>query len=326
VLGQPNVNIKVDRVKADRYGINASDIQDAVQTAIGGNPVSQILIGEQRFDLVPRYQEQFRSSLDDIKNIRLLAPSGERVSLGALCDITVDDGASMIYREGNQRYIALKYSVRGRDLGSTVEEAMDKVNKQVKLPQGYTLDWAGEYESQKRANHRMAIVIPLTILVIMLVLYSMFRSFKWGLLVLLNLSMAPLGGLLALWITRTHFSVSTGVGFLALFGVSVQTGVIMIEYINQLRARGHSVHEAALLGATRRLRPIMMTMLVASLGLVPAAMSHDIGSDSQRPFAIVIVGGLLTELALSLVLLPTFYTWVAKPMDILPEEEEGLSE
>jgi cobalt-zinc-cadmium resistance protein CzcA len=326
VLGQPNVNIKVDRAKADRYGINASDIQDAVQTAIGGNPVSQILIGEQRFDLVPRYQEQFRSSLDAIKNIRLLAPSGERVSLGELCDITIDDGASMIYREGNQRYIALKYSVRGRDLGSTVEEAMDKVNKQVKLPQGYTLDWAGEYESQKRANHRMAIVIPLTILVIMLVLYSMFRSFKWGLLVLLNLSMAPLGGLLALWITGTHFSVSTGVGFLALFGVSVQTGVIMIEYINQLRARGHSVHEAALLGATRRLRPIMMTMLVASLGLVPAAMSHDIGSDSQRPFAIVIVGGLLTELALSLVLLPTFYTWVAKPMDVLPEEEEGLSE
>jgi heavy metal efflux system protein len=326
VLGQPNVNIKVDRAKADRYGINASDIQDAVQTAIGGNPVSQILIGEQRFDLVPRYQERFRSSLDDIKNIRLLAPSGERVSLGELCDITIDDGASMIYREGNQRYIALKYSVRGRDLGSTVEEAMSKVNKQVKLPQGYTLDWAGEYESQKRANHRMAIVIPLTILVIMLVLYSMFRSFKWGLLVLLNLSMAPLGGLLALWITGTHFSVSTGVGFLALFGVSVQTGVIMIEYINQLRARGHNVHEAALLGATRRLRPIMMTMLVASLGLVPAAMSHDIGSDSQRPFAIVIVGGLLTELALSLVLLPTFYTWVAKPADVLPEEEEGLSE
>ena len=298
VLGQPNVNIKVDRAKADRYGINASDMQDAMQTAVGGNPVSQILIGEERFDLVPRYQAQFRATIDAIKNIRLLAPSGERVSLGELCDITVDDGASMIYREGNQRYIAMKYSVRGRDLGSTVEEAMTKVNREVKLPQGYTLDWAGEYESQKRANHRLAtMVIPLTILVIMLVLYSMFRSFKWGLLVLLNLSAwRRIGGLLALWITGTHFSVSTGVGFLALFGVSVQTGVIMIEYINQLRARGHSVHEAALLGATRRLRPIMMTMLVASLGLLPAAMSHDIGSDSQRPFAIVIVGGLLTEL------------------------------
>ena len=152
----------------------------------------------------------------------------------------------MIYREGNQRYIAIKYSVRGRDLGSTVEEAMDKVNREVKLPQGYTLDWAGEYESQKRANHRLAIVIPLTILVIMLVLYSMFRSFKWGFLVLLNLGLAPIGGLLALLITGTHFSVSTGVGFLALFGVSVQTGVIMIEYINQLRARGHSLQEAVI--------------------------------------------------------------------------------
>ncbi len=322
VLGQPNLDIKVNRAKADRYGINVSDIQDAIQTAVGGNPVSQILIGEQRFDLVPRYQPQFRKTLEDIADIRLLAPSGERVSLRDLCDISIEDGASMIYREGNQRYIAIKYSVRGRDLGSTVEEAIRTVNREVKLPQGYTLDWAGEYESQKRANHRLAIVIPLTVLVIMLVLYSMFRSFKWGFLVLLNLGLAPLGGLLALMITGTHFSVSTGVGFLALFGVSVQTGVIMIEYINQLRARGLSVHDAALQGATRRLRPIMMTMLVASLGLIPAAMSHGIGSDSQRPFAIVIVGGLLTELALSLVLLPVFYSWLAGPNDVLPDEEE----
>jgi cobalt-zinc-cadmium resistance protein CzcA len=326
VLGQPNVDIKVDRAKADRYGINVSDVQDAIQTAIGGNPVSQILIGEERFDLVPRYQEQFRKTLDDIRNIRLLAPTGERVSLGELCDITIDNGASMIYREGNQRYIAIKYSVRGRDLGSTVEEAMAKVNRQVKLPEGYTLDWAGEYESQKRANQRLSVVIPLTLLVIMLVLYSMFRSFKWGFLVLLNLGMAPLGGLLALLITGTHFSVSSGVGFLALFGVSVQIGVIMIEYINQLRARGQSVREAALHGAIRRLRPVMMTMLVATLGLLPAAASHGIGSDSQRPFAIVIVGGLLTGLALSLVLLPVFYTWVARPGDVLPEEAEEVTE
>jgi len=326
VLGQPNVDIKVNRAKADRYGINVAEVQDAIQTAVGGNPVSQILIGEQRFDLVPRYQEPFRTNVDDIANIRLLAPTGERVSLGELCDITVDNGASMIYREGNQRYIAIKYSVRGRDLGSTVEEAMTKVNREVKLPQGYTLDWAGEYESQKRANHRLAVVIPLTILVIMLVLYSMFRSFKWGFLVLLNLGLAPIGGLLALLITGTHFSVSTGVGLLALFGVSVQTGVIMIEYINQLRGRGYGLQEAVLLGATRRLRPIMMTMLVASLGLIPAALSHGIGSDSQRPFAIVIVGGLLTELALSLVLLPAFYKWMAGPKDVLPEEAEEVTE
>jgi len=326
VLGQPNVNIVVNREKADRFGINASDVQDAIQTAVGGNPVSQILINEQRFDLVPRYQEQFRRTVDDIRNIRILAPSGERASLGEVTDINIEDGASMINREGNQRYIALKYSVRGSDLGSTVEQAMQKVNRQVKLPQGYSLEWAGEYESQKRANRRLAIVIPLTMLVIMLVLYSMFRSFKWGFLVLLNLGLAPIGGLIALLLTGEHFSVSTGVGFLALFGVSVQTGVVMIEYINQLRARGYTVHEAVVVGSTRRLRPIMMTMLVASLGLLPAAMSHDIGSDSQRPFAIVIVGGLLTELFLSLVLLPVFYAWLAGPADVLPEEAEEATE
>ena len=326
VLGQPNVNIVVNREKADRFGINASDIQDAVQTAVGGNPVSQILIGEQRFDLVPRYQQQFRQSVDDIRNIRIASPSGERVSLAEVTDMRIEDGASMINREGNQRYIAIKYSVRGSDLGSTVEQSMMKVNREVKLPQGYTLEWAGEYESQKRANHRLAIVIPLTILVIMLVLYSMFRSFKWGFLVLLNLGLAPIGGLIALLITGEHFSVSTGVGFLALFGVSVQTGVVLIEYINQLRARGLPVREAVIMGSTRRLRPIMMTMLVASLGLLPAAMSHDIGSDSQRPFAIVIVGGLLTELFLSLVLLPAFYLWVAGPNDVLPEEAEEATD
>jgi cobalt-zinc-cadmium resistance protein CzcA len=326
VLGQPNVDISVDRAQADRYGINVADVQDAIQTAVGGNPVGQILLGDQRFDLVPRYQPQFRGTIDQIKNIRLLAPSGERVALGQLCKISVDDGASMIYREANQRYIAIKYSVRGRDLGSTVEEAMNKVNREVKLPPGYTLDWAGEYESQKRANHRLATVIPITILVIVLVLYSMFRSFKWSFLVLLNLTLAPIGGLVALLITGTHFSVSTGVGFLALFGVSVQTGVIMVEHINQLRARGLTTREAAVLGAARRLRPIMMTMLVASLGLIPAALSHGIGSDSQRPFAIVIVGGLLTELFLSLVLLPALYADLAGATDVLPPDEEDISE
>jgi heavy metal efflux system protein len=326
VLGQPNVNIVVNRERADRFGLNVSDVQDAIETAVGGKPVSQILIGEQRFDLVPRYQERFRQSVDDIGNIRILAPSGERVALTEVTDIKVEDGASMINRESNQRYIALKYSVRGRDLGSTVQEAMAKVNSKVKLPQGYTLDWAGEYESQQRANRRLSIVIPITLLVIMLVLYSMFHSFKWGLLVLLNLGMAPLGGLLALWLTGTHFSVSSGVGFLALFGVAVQTGVIMVEYINQLRARGQSMHDAAMHGAMRRLRPILMTMLVATLGLLPAAMSHGIGSDSQRPFAIVIVGGLLTGLCLSLVLLPTLYAWVAGPKDVLPQEAEEVTE
>ena len=238
-----------------------------------------------------------------------------------MCDVKVLDGASEIYREGNSRYVALKYSVRGRDLGSTVEEAIRKVGRQVKLPVGYRIDWAGEYASQKRSQKRLMIVLPLTILVIFIILYTMFHSFKWATLMLANIAMAPLGGLLALLLTGTHFSVSSGVGFLALFGVSVQTGVIMLEYINQLRARGYSIEEAAAEGAVLRLRPIVMTMLVATLGLLPAALSHGIGSDSQRPFAIVIVGGLISDLLMGIFLLPTLYAWFARPGDQLPAGE-----
>jgi cobalt-zinc-cadmium resistance protein CzcA len=315
VLGQPNVNLIVNRAAADRFGINISDIQDAVQTAVGGNAVSQLLIGEQRYDLVVRYQEPYRSTVDQIANIRLLAPSGERVSLGQLCDIQVQDGASMVYREANERYIAIKYSVRGRDLGSTVRQAIQEVNAKVKLPSGYRLDWAGEYASEQRANRRLTLIVPITLLLIFLILYTAFDTFKWGAVILLDVALAPLGGMLALWITGTHFSVSSGVGLLALFGVSVQIGVIMVEYMNQLRQRGLPFEEAVLEAAQLRLRPIMMTMLVATLGLLPAALSHEIGSDSQRPFAIVIVGGLIAALTISVFLLPTLYAIFARPSD-----------
>ncbi len=324
VLGQPNLNFVIDRTAAARHGINVSDVQDAIQTAVGGNAVSQVLKGEQRYDLVVRYQAPYRETKEAIENIRLLAPSGERVSLGQLCKVEVIDGGSEIYREGNSRYVAIKYSVRGRDLGSTVEEAMKKVEGQVQVPRGYHLDWAGEYESQKRSEKRLLIVLPITILVIFIILYVMFGSWKWAALILGVVVLAPLGGLLALRITGTHFSVSSGVGFLALFGVSVQTGVIMLEYINQLRARGHSIEDSAIEGAVLRLRPIMMTMLVATLGLLPAATSHAIGSDSQRPFAIVIVGGLIGALAMSIFLLPTLYVWIAADGDKLPAPEESF--
>ena len=324
VLGQPNLNFTVDRLQAARYGINVADIQYAIQTAVGGNAVSQVLRGEERYDLVVRYQEPYRNTPEAIDNIRLLAPSGERVSLAQLCKVTVTDGGSEIYREENSRYVAIKYSVRGRDLGSTVEEAMKKIGEQVKLPTGYHLDWAGEYESQKRSEKRLLIVLPITILLIFIILYTMFGSWKWGLLILGVVAMAPIGGLLALLITGTHFSVSSGVGFLALFGVSVQTGVIMLEYINQLRARGHSIEDSAVEGAVLRLRPIMMTMLVATLGLLPAALSHAIGSDSQRPFAIVIVGGLVASLLIGIFLLPTLYVWVARDGDRLPQAEPDV--
>ena len=319
VLGQPNLNVTVDRVAAARYQINVADVQDAIQTAVGGNALTQVLQGEARYDLVLRYLPQYRSTREAIESIRLLSPSGERVSLAQLCHIKETDGGSEIYREGNRRYVAIKYSVRGRDLGGTVEEAIDKVNKQVKLPLGYNIDWEGEYESQKRADERLLIVLPITIFIIFIILYMMFRSFKWAFLILANVAMARIGGLLALLITGTNFSVSSGVGFLALFGVSVQTGVIMLEYINQLRVTGYTIEESAVEGAVLRLRPIMMTMLVATLGLLPAALSHGIGSDSQRPFAIVIVGGLMTNLLMSIFILPTLYVWVARRDDVLPQ-------
>ena len=321
VIGQPNLNFEVDRERAARYGINVSDVQDAIQTAVGGNALTQVLVGEQRYDLAVRYLPEYRDTREAIERIRLVAPTGERVALAQLTKSSVVDGASQIYREENSRYVAIKYSVRDRDLGSTVEEAIRKVTTQVKLPQGYTLNWAGEYESQKRSQRRLLLVLPLTILLIFLILYMMFKSFKWALLILSSVALAPVGGTIALLMTGTNFSVSSGVGFLALFGVSVQTGVIMLEYINQLRARGYSIEDAAIEGAVLRLRPIMMTMLVAMLGLLPAALSHGIGSDSQRPFAIVIVGGLVGALMLGIFLLPTLYVWVAREGDSLPAVE-----
>jgi heavy metal efflux system protein len=322
VLGQPNLNVTVDRAACARHQINVADVQDAVQTAVGGNALTQVLKGEARYDLTLRYLPQYRDTEEAIENIRLLSPTGERVSLAQLCKISVSDGASEVYREGNRRYVAIKYSVRGRDLGSTVEEAIKKVNDQVKLPTGYSVYWEGEYQSQKRANARLLIVLPITILIIFILLYTMFKSLKWATLIMANIAIAPIGGLLALWFTGTNFSVSSGVGFLALFGVSVQTGVIMLEYINQLRARRFTVEDAAVEGAVLRLRPIMMTMLVATLGLLPAALSHAIGSDSQRPFAIVIVGGLIAALIMSVFLLPTLYVWVAGERDVLPRSDE----
>jgi heavy metal efflux system protein len=324
--GQPNLNFTINRQQAARFGINVTDIQDVVETAVGGKAVSEVLPAgtPERYDVVVRYQEPYRKDARAISNIRLLSPSGERVSLAQFTSMEVRDGAYDIYREGNSRYISVTFNVRGRDLNSSVEDAMAQISQKVKLPPGYHLEWSGEYESSKRASARLAVIVPLTVLFIFILLYIMFRSAKWALLILAVVTMAPLGGLLALLLTGTNFSVSSGIGFLALFGVSVQTGVIMLEYINQLRARGYTIVDAAIEGAVLRLRPIMMTMLVATFGLVPAALSHAIGSDSQRPFAIVIVGGLMAALAMSLVLLPTLYVWIARDNDKLPEAEESV--
>jgi cobalt-zinc-cadmium resistance protein CzcA len=318
VTGQPDLDVTVDRAKAARWQINVADVQDAIQTAVGGSTLTQVLRGEESYNLTLRYLPQYRSTREAIENIRLLSPSGERVSLAQLCDVREADEGSEIYRENNERYVAIKYSVRDRALGDAVREAIQKVNSQVKLPRGYHLGWEGEYQSELRAEARMAIIVPLTVLLIFIILYTMFKSLKWSSLILATVAMASVGGLLVLLVTGTEFSVSSEVGFLALFGVSVQSGIIMLEYINPLRARGDSIETAAVEGAVVRLRPIMMTMLVATLGLLPAAVSHGIGSDSQRPFAIVIVGGLMMNLLMSIFLLPTLYVWVARKDDVLP--------
>jgi cobalt-zinc-cadmium resistance protein CzcA len=322
--GEPNLNVTVDRQAAARFGINVADVQDAIQTAVGGFPVSQVLQGEAVYDVTVRYQQQYRDTKEAIENIRVLSPSGERVSLAQVAKVEVKDGAYDIYRENGSRYVAIRFEVRGRDLGTTVKDCIDQINRKVQLPRGYVLQWAGEYESELRAEARLLVIVPITILVIFIILYTMFHSGKWALLILATVAMARVGGLLALLLTHTFFSVASGVGFLALFGVSVQTGVIMLEYINQLRAKGFTVVDAAVEGAVLRLRPIMMTMLVATFGLLPAAFSHEIGSDSQRPFAIVIVGGLIADLCMSIFILPTLYVWFASDGDVLPEPEESF--
>jgi cobalt-zinc-cadmium resistance protein CzcA len=318
--GQPNINIVVDRDKISRYGLNISDVQGMIQTAVGGTAATQVLQGEKHFDMVVRFQPQYRSDVEQIKKILVPTPDGYRIPIEDLATVKIEDGASTIYREENQRYIAVKFSIRGRDLGSTIEDAQRQVQHKVLLPLGYHTSWSGEFESQQRAARRLMIVLPITVLCIFFVLYLIFGSFKWSALTASNIVIAPIGGVLALFFTRTNFSVSSGIGFLALFGVSVQTGILMVTYINQMRARGLGIREATVEGAILRLRPILMTGLVAIFGLLPAAFSHAIGSDSQRPLAIVVVGGMLGDLAMGLVLIPVLYMLIAKPSDAFVED------
>lgn len=325
-LGQPNYNIKVNRDQISRLGLNVSDIQEVIETAVGGKAVSQLIDGEKRFDIVVRYQKQYRDTIEHVRRIMVTTPDGYKIPLEELADIRTEEGASMIYRENNSRYAAVKFSVRERDLGSTIEEAQALVKRKVLLPPGYHLEWAGEFESQRRAEARLGIVIPLTVLAIFFVLYLVFRSIKWSLIVMADVMTARMGGVLALFLTGTNFSVSSGIGFLAVFGVSIQTGVLLVSYIHQMRKNGMSIRDAVIEGSCLRLRPIMMTALVATFGLLPAALSHAIGSDSQRPMAIVIVGGLVCDLVIAFFLLPTLYLWFAKPNDMAEDSSTNSQE
>ena len=317
-LGQPSLTIDVDRAKIARYGINVADVNGLIEAAVGGTAATQVVQGERTFDLVVRLKEQFRQTPEQIGNILVATPGGARVPLRELAVIGVNTGASFIYRQDNSRYIGVQYSVEGRDLAGAVQEAQKKVAEQVPLPAGYHVVWGGEYEEYTASRGQLRIVIPITLALIFLLLFSLYQNFKFPFITVVGVLLsAPLGGVLALWLSRTPFSVSSGIGFLALFGVSVQTAVVFISYANELRQQGRSIavatHEAALL----RLRPILMTGLVAALGLLPAAFSTGVGSDSQRPFALVIVGGLFSRLLISIFLMPVLYSMVAREGDEL---------
>jgi cobalt-zinc-cadmium resistance protein CzcA len=317
-LGQPSLTIDIDRAKIARYGLNVADINSLITTAIGGDVATQVVQGEKQFDLVVRLDHQYRDNPEEIGNILVATPAGQQIPLKEFADIKVTNGASFIYRQDNSRYIGVQFSVEGRDLAGAVEDAMRQVNGKVTLPQGYHLDWGGQYTDYTASRGQLKLILPLTAFLIFMLLFVLYSNFKFPFITIVGVVLsAPVGGIIALWITGTPFSVSSGVGFLALFGVSVQTAVVYISYVNELRKDGTPVTEAIREAAILRLRPIMMTALVAALGLLPAALATGVGTDSQRPFALVIVSGLFTRLLISVFLMPVLYTLVARPGDRL---------
>jgi len=317
-LGQPSLTIEPDREKIARYGLNVADINALIETAVGGAPASQVVQGERSFDLVVRLQEPYRQSMEAIKNILVATPDGQHLPLSQFATIQVSKGASFIYREDNSRFIGVQFSVEGRDLASAVAEAQQKVAALAPLPIGYRYDWGGEYKDYLAARSQLMLIGPVTVILILLILFALYGNLKFPLIIMFSVLITePVGGLIALRLTGTNFSVSSGLGFVALMGVAVQTSVILYSFINKLRLEGKDIVTATFEASLLRLRPIMMTALVACLGLLPAAASTGIGSDSQKPFAIVIVGGLISRLALSIFLAPVLYALVARPDDIL---------
>lgn len=310
LTGQPQLRIPIDREQANRYGITVTDIQDAIETATAGKRVSDILEGERRFPLVVKLMDGAAPSAEHLRDLLVPIPSGGRVPLGQLSHIEAASGFGQILREDNQRRVAVKWSVRGRDMGSMVAEAQRKVRDSVQLPDGYSMVWSGRFEDQQRAMRRLELIVPAVIFIIFILLFGSFNSVRDAVLVLVHVPFALIGGIFALLLTGTHFSISAGVGFISLFGVAVLNGVLLVAYFNDLRTQGKSLHEAVVQGAEVRLRPVLMTGLLAVFGFLPAALSHAIGAEVQRPLAIVVIGGLISATLLTLLVLPTAYIWV----------------
>lgn len=307
ILGQPQLLISIDRIKAARYGINTSDIIDAVQTSIGGNMITELQENDRRFGVWVRFQPAYRKDVYNLDNILLVTPNGNRIPLSAVASIQESHGATAILRDNNSRRVAVKANIRGRDLLSAVKEAQEKINAQVHRPQGYTWKWEGQFAAAQRAMGRLLVIVPVTLLLIFMLLYMTFGNARIALLVMLCVPLATPGAVLALMVTHTHFSISAGVGFIALFGVAVQNGVILVSLVEQLRKQGATLREAIASSALTRMQPALMTTTVAVVGLIPAAMSTAIGAQSQRPLALVIVGGLIPGVLLALIVLPALF-------------------
>ena len=317
-LGQPNLSIEIDRAKIARYGLNVEDINKLIEAAIGGDVATEVAQGEKQFDLLVRLQPRYRDNPQQIGEIPVATPGGQQIPLKELADISIANGASFIYRENGSRYIGVQFSVSGRDLAGAVNDAIARVGHDVKLPHGYRLEWGGEYKEYTASRAQMNVILPLTLLLIFGLLFVLYGNFKFPFITVVGVLLsAPFGAIVAMWLTGTPFSVSSAIGFIVLFGVSVLTGVVYISCVNELRLGGmdiaRAVHEAAIL----RLRPITMTALVAALGLLPAAIASGVGTDSQRPFALVIVAGMLSRLLIGMYLMPALYALVARPQDRL---------
>jgi len=308
LLGQPNLNIKIDRAKAARYGLNTGDVNTVVQAALGGTVATNVLEGDRSFGLAVRLEPKYRASIDAIRTVKVAypTPSGTNgyVPLSEIADISLDTGASFIYRERSQRYIPIKFSVRGRDLGGTVAEAQERVANAVKLPNGYQILWSGEFDDLQNAKARLAIVIPITLLLILVLLYGLFNSLRDSLLALAGIPFSVGGGIIALYLSGLDFSVSAAIGFISLLGVAVMDGILNLTYFRELRTRGMDIAEAVFRGAEQRMRPMLMTALSAGVGLLPAAISQGIGSQVQRPLATVVVGGMFIGPLLLLMVAP----------------------
>src|SRR5947209_4199191 len=317
-LGQPSLLIDLDRGKIARYGINVADVEAVIQAAVGGQAITQVIQGEKLFDLVVRMQPQFRSSAQQIRNLLVGTPDGQQIPLSQLAEIREGNGASFIYRENNSRYIGVQYSIEGRDLERAVRDGQAAVAKAVQLPQGYLMSWGGEYSQFLEARSQMYFIGPLAVVLIFMILFALYGNFKFPVTIAIGVIITePVGALVALKLTHTPFSVSSVLGLLALLGVSVETAVILVSYINKLRQEGLGIREATREASLLRLRPIMMTALVACLGLLPAALSTGIGSDTQKPFAIVIVAGLISRLFIGFFVNPVLYEMVAREGDVL---------